>query len=215
MWPGIDSACRNDITGLMEEPRLREVDGPGLGPWIDALGGLRITVFREYPYLYDGDLAYERRYLSVYLSCPLSRVVLAEDAEGRLVGATTCLPLADEGAAFREPFEQAGLNPGEWLYLGESLLLPEWRGRGLGSRFFDRREAHAARLGLGKAAFCAVNRPAVHPLRPPRQRALEPFWRSRGYVRRPELQATYGWKDVGESEETKKTLTFWTREWTA
>lgn len=199
----------------MDEPRLTEVDGPGLGPWLDALGGLRVTVFREYPYLYEGDLEYERRYLSVYIRCPRARVVLVHDSVGTLVGATTCLPLADEDEAFRNPFARAGLDPAGWLYLGESLLLPAWRGRGLGKVFFERREAHAARLGLRNAAFCAVDREADHPLRPAGHRPLDAFWASRGYLRRPELKATYRWKDVGEAAETDKTLTFWTKSWTA
>lgn len=197
----------------MDAPRLTEVAGPDLGPWVDALGGLRIAVFREFPYLYEGDLDYERRYLSVYLGCPRARVVLVQDAKGELVGATTCLPLADEDAAFREPFARAGLDPSGWLYLGESLLLQEWRGRGLGKVFFERREAHAARLGLAKAAFCAVDRPLGHALRPTSHRPLDAFWTSRGYRKRPELRATYRWKDIGEADESPKTLTFWTRTW--
>lgn len=199
----------------MDEPRLTEVAGPELGPWIDALGGLRIAVFREFPYLYEGDLDYERRYLSVYLGCPRAKVVLVHDTGGTLVGATTCLPLADEDEAFRRPFESAGENPSDWLYLGESILLPAWRGRGLGKVFFERREAHAKKLGLGRTAFCAVERPATHPLRPVGYRPLDAFWTSTGYVRRPDLRASYAWKDIGGTLETPKTLTFWTKTWTA
>lgn len=199
----------------MEQPRLTEVAGPELGPWLDALGGLRIAVFREFPYLYEGDLDYERRYLSVYLACPRARVVLVQNAAGTLVGATTCLPLEDEDEAFREPFVRSGLDPAAWLYLGESLLLPGWRGRGIGKVFFERREAHARRLGLSQAAFCAVDRPLSHSLRPPAHRALDGFWADRGYVRRPDLRAEYRWKDIGEPAETPKTLTFWTKTWTA
>ena len=198
----------------MVEPRLTEMSGPELGPWVDALGELRIEVFREFPYLYEGDLDYERRYLSVYLGCPRARVVLVQDAEGSLVGATTCLPLADEDEAFRRPFEGAGETPADWLYLGESLLLPAWRGRGLGKVFFDRREAHARRLGLSRTAFCAVDRPPAHALRPLGYRPLDAFWKSRGYASRTDLRAEYRWKDIGEALETTKTLTFWTKTWT-
>jgi hypothetical protein len=37
---------------------------------VQDLAQLRITVFREFPYLYDGDLAYEQNYLRTYLDCP-------------------------------------------------------------------------------------------------------------------------------------------------
>lgn len=193
--------------------RLLEVAGPELGPWIAALGGLRIRVFREFPYLYDGDEAYERDYLSVYLRSPRSLAVLALAADGRPVGATTCLPLEDEQEAFRAPFVAAGLNPASFLYLAESVVLPEHRGRGLGREFFARREAHGRRLGLSSAAFCSVDRPADHPARPAAWKPLDAFWSGLGYVRRPELRAVFPWKELGETQESPKTLTFWTRTW--
>ena len=140
--------------------QLIEVRGPELEPWIDTLGGLRIAVFREFPYLYEGDLKYEREYLRGYLDCPRSLVVFAQDASGRTIGATTCMPMAEESEGFRGPFERAGVPTDDVLYLGESIVLPEFRGGGLGGEFFARREAHARRLGLTTTAFCAVDRPA-------------------------------------------------------
>ena len=195
--------------------QLIEVRGPELAPWIDVLGELRIAVFREFPYLYAGDLAYERKYLRAYLDCPHSLVVFARDEAGRTVGATTCLPLADETVDFRAPFVRAGVPTDDVLYLGESIVLPKFRGSGLGAEFFARREAHARRLGLRTTAFCAVDRPADHPARPAVHRPLDAFWIRLGYRRRPELQAVFSWKEVGEEQESPKTLTFWTKTWTA
>ena len=195
--------------------QLFEVRGPELEPWIDTLGGLRIAIFREFPYLYEGDLKYEREYLRGYLNCPRSLVVFAQDAAGRTIGATTCMPMADESEGFRGPFERAGVPTDDVLYLGESIVLPEFRGGGLGGEFFARREAHARRLGLRTTAFCAVDRPADHPARPAAHRPLDDFWTRQGYRRRPELQAVFPWKEVGEEQESPKTLTFWTKTWTA
>jgi GNAT superfamily N-acetyltransferase len=196
-----------------ESVRLLEVAGPDLAPWIPALGELRIRVFREFPYLYDGDAAYEREYLSVYLRSPRSLAVLALSPEGAPLGATTCLPLADEQEAFQAPFRAAGLDPAAFLYLAESVVLPEHRGHGLGRQFFTRREAHARRLGLNSAAFCSVDRPADHPGRPAGWKPLDAFWSGLGYVRRPGLRAVFPWKELGETQESPKTLTFWTRTW--
>ena len=190
---------------------LHEIPGAGLGPWLDALGELRIRVFREFPYLYDGTAEYEKAYLEVYLKSPRSRIVLVTDDSEKLIGATTCLPLADEGPEFQQPFLQNGHDVERILYLGESMLLPEWRGRGLGKEFFVRREAHARDLGLPVTAFCAVDRTHDHPARPAGYRSLEPFWESRGYVKRPELRAEFSWKDIGETDESPKSLTFWVK----
>ena len=192
---------------------IREISGGQLEPWLDALGDLRIRVFHEYPYLYDGTLEYERDYLKAYQNCPRSRIVLVTDTTGTLVGATTCMPLADEAPEFKAPFLDAGLGVDDCLYFGESIVLPEWRGQGLGREFFRRREDHARRLGLTTTAFCAVDRPENHPLRPQDYRPLDGFWTAQGYTNQPSPQAVLSWKETGEETESPKTLTFWTKTW--
>jgi GNAT superfamily N-acetyltransferase len=188
---------------------LHELRGPQLIPFLEPLGRLRISVFREYPYLYDGTLEYEMDYLQTYVRSADSLVVLVKDPAGQVVGATTCLPLRDEGPEFQEPFLKHGYEVASICYFGESILLPDWRGLGLGKEFFRRRESHTRRLGLGTSAFCAVNRPADHPRRPADYRPLDEFWAAQGYVKKPELQATFVWKETGESSESPKMLTFW------
>jgi GNAT superfamily N-acetyltransferase len=189
--------------------RLVPFHGPELASHLDALGRLRISVFREFPYLYDGTLEYERAYLRTYLNTPDSLVVLAIDSDA-VVGATTCLPLRDEGPEFQEPFLKAGYDIGSICYFGESILLPQYRGRGVGKSFFALREAHARSLpGIRFATFCAVDRPEDHPLRPPGHRPLDSFWARQGYTKHPELQTTFVWKEIGESSESPKSLTFW------
>lgn len=69
-------------------------------------------------------------------------------------------------------------------------------------------------LGLKYSAFCAVDREPHHPQRPVEYRQLDEFWKSQGYVKHPELQATFVWKEIGEETESPKTLTFWLKSWT-
>lgn len=194
----------------MADLRIDSLTGAAARAVFDDLARLRITVFRDYPYLYDGDLAYERRYLETYANSAGGVVVAAFDGD-RVVGAATGLPLADEPAHVAAPFATAGIDPAGVFYLGESVLLPEYRGRGLGHAFFDGREAQAARLGLKTCAFCAVVRPAGHPRRPAGWRPLDPFWTARGYTCRPDMETTFSWRDLGDAGETAKPMRFWLR----
>lgn len=196
--PSGNYVCR---CGPMEILRLH---GAEIEPHWQELAFLRIEVFRSYPYLYQGTLEYERDYLKTYWESSGSRVVLVR-SEGRAIGATTSLPLVDEQPEFRAPFAR----PQDYFYLGESVLLPEFRGRGLGHLFFDEREARARELGFANTCFCAVERPP--DLAPPDHRSLEEFWRRRGYVHHPELCCSFSWTDLGESEPTAKRLSFWLR----
>jgi len=198
---------------VAQQHQFHLLQGAKLEPWLQALGELRIRVFRDYPYLYDGSQAYESDYLRRYMEARDALVVLVTDGDGKAVGATTCLPMAEEGAEFREPFEQAGHDPGELFYFGESVLLPEWRGRGIGKAFFDLREAHARSLGYRITTFCAVDRPEDHPSRPQDYRPLDGFWQSRGYEKQETLKARFPWKEIGQSEETEQSLTFWLKHW--
>lgn len=189
---------------------IRSLRGANARHHLDEVARLRMAVFREWPYLYAGDMAYERAYLAAYAASPGSVFVLATDA-GEVVGASTGLPLADEEAAFRAPFEGGGPDPARVFYFGESVLLPAYRGRGIGRAFFDHREAHARALGgFGWTAFAAVERDAADPRRPAGHRGPERLWQARGYTRQPELRMRLDWAEAGVGS-CSHALVFWTR----
>ncbi|MEQ1933758.1 MAG: GNAT family N-acetyltransferase, partial [Fimbriimonadaceae bacterium] len=204
---GLEHCGANENPACMSDDlELIHFHGSALEPHLDALGRLRISVFREYPYLYEGSLEYERDYLKTYCKTERSLVVLVFDG-GEVVGATTCLPMTEEGPEFQEAFLKAGYDLEEICYFGESILLPQYRGRGIGNEFFRRREEHAQKLGTRLTTFCAVDRPFDHLRRPTGYEPLDAMWAKHGYVKQPELQATFVWKEIDEAVESPKTLT--------
>jgi len=191
-------------------PRLETVSGPAqLRPLLPALARLRAAVFRDWPYLYDGDAGSEERYLAAYAESPGAAVVVALDG-AEPVGAATCQPMAEAAAPVREAFRGRGLDPARFCYFGESVLLPQYRGHGIGVGFFAAREAQARALGLDHAAFCAVVRNPNDPRRPKEYLPLDGFWRRRGYTPRPDLSCVFRWREVGDDgRETPHSLAFW------
>lgn len=188
--------------------RVETLTGAALDAALDDVARLRIAVFRDWPYLYDGDLAYERGYLDSYRDNPAAVMAGAFDG-ARLVGVATGTPLEDHAADFAAAFAGTGIALDSVFYCAESVLLPEYRGRGIGHAFFDAREAHARSLGRRKSAFCAVIRPEDHPRRPAGYRPLDDFWRKRGYAPLEGAIARFRWKDLDEAGETAKPLQFW------
>ena len=88
---------------MAEEPCVRRLSGGDIDAFLPELARLRIRVFREYPYLYEGSAAYEEKYLKTYANVPESVMVLVWDG-GRVVGASSGLPLeveTPEGIRFR------------------------------------------------------------------------------------------------------------------
>ena len=183
----------------------RVLTGEALTAALEDVARLRIRVFRDFPYLYDGDADYERAYQS-----PGAVVAVAMDGE-KVVGAATGAPMADHAADFGAAFADRPEPMDQIFYCAESVLLRDYRGLGIGHAFFDAREAHARKLGLAFSAFCSVIRPADHPARPGNYRPLNDFWRKRGYEPLPGVTARFSWKDLGEATDTEKTLQFWMR----
>jgi GNAT superfamily N-acetyltransferase len=190
------------------------IQGSAIGPHIDDLARLRISVFRDFPYLYDGSPEYEARYLSTYACSPDSVFVLALDGD-KVVGASTGMPMPEETEEVKAPFIAHGWDPEQIFYFGESVLLPAYRGRGVGVRFFEEREKHARNLGRFRyCTFCAVERPADHPRRPADYVPLNDFWRRRGFQHHPEFHTTFSWRDLDEETESAKPMSFWIKELT-
>lgn len=189
---------------------VRVLTGDALAGALDDVARLRIAVFRDWPYLYDGDAEYERAYLDSYRHSDRAILVGAFDG-AELIGAATGTPLSDHADDFAAAFAATDYPLERVFYCAESVLLPGYRGRGLGHRFFDLREDHAMRLGFDYCSFCAVTRPEDHPLRPASYRPLDGFWRNRGYAPLPGAIAQFDWKDVDQHSDTTKPLQVWIR----
>jgi GNAT superfamily N-acetyltransferase len=186
---------------------LQTCTGPEIAAAIPALARLRILVFREFPYLYDGDEDYERSYLQVYATCGRAAVIVARDGTA-IVGASTCIPLPQETAAVRAPFESRGLDLDDYFYFGESVLRPEYRGQGIGVKFFEAREAVARHAGAAFAVFCAVRREDSHPARPVNIADMPRFWRNRGFAPLVGVSCQMEWKEPGTALR-RHDLDFW------
>lgn len=189
----------------------RVLTAAALDAALDDVAALRIAVFRDWPYLYDGDLDYEREYLETYRQSEAAVLVGAFDG-ARLVGAATGTPMRDHADDFAAGFAGTDIDLETVFYCAESVLLADYRGHGIGHRFFDLREGHARALGFTRCAFCGVVRPADHPLRPAKYRPLDGFWRKRGYAPLDGVVAEFRWKDIDQPQETAKPLQFWMRD---
>lgn len=183
--------------------------GEEAGPYMEDLARLRIQVFREYPYLYEGDMAYEMEYLDTFMKAQGACMVVAK-SEGQVIGASTALPLMEETDNVKQPLLEAGYDISRIYYFGESVLLPRYRGQGIGKSFFQLRENFARQqlTDLEWLTFCAVVRPDDHPMQPKDYQPLDGFWKRQGF--NPSgLYCEISWQEVGESAPSPKPLRFW------
>lgn len=192
----------------MDDLEVVRLKGQHLNAAIEDLARLRFTVFREYPYLYDGNMEYEKKYLDTYVQCKESVLIAVKDKD-EIVGVSTAIPLEFETTDCKRPFIEHRLPVNEIFYFGESVLLPQYRQRGVYRHFFNHREAAAKEYGSKIAAFCAVVRDEKDSRRPQNYTALDSVWQHFGYEKHPELLTQYKWKEIGSSEQTFKSMVFW------
>lgn len=174
----------------------------------DALAELRIQVFGEFPYLYQGSKEFEFQYLNKYVNSDCSFLYTIWNNQ-KLIGASSCIALSDEFEDVKDPFIKADLDINSIIYFGESILLKEYRNQGFGKLFMEKRVEFASSFPWCKAVyFCSVERPENHPLKPVDYKNLHTFWRNQGFTP-TELSSVFVWKDKNETLESEKKMNFW------
>ncbi|MCL5780740.1 MAG: GNAT family N-acetyltransferase [Firmicutes bacterium] len=185
---------------------------------VNELAMLRIKYFREYPYLYDGNLEYERLYLGSYINNEKAILVLAKDCD-KIIGLSTAIPLVSdyhilEGAA--DIFSNSGLKPDEFYYFGEIIILPEYRGRGIASLIFKQQEEYARSLGYKGVCFLVVIREGDHPLKPKDYEEPDAKWMHMGYEK-TNTYTYFEWPTIQPSRETENVnnkMVYWIKKLT-
>lgn len=190
----------------MPEIKIKTLKGKHILPFIEELAILRIAIFKEYPYCYDGSMKYESEYLKTYTDCNESTITIVMH-DKKVIGASTAIPLEYEIEAFKNPFRNE--NQSEIFYLGESVLLPEFRGKNIYRHLFQERETAALNYGCKRTTFCAVERPQPDKRKPKNYASLEPVWSHFKYIKNEKRSTYFPWKDIGDHLESTKQMVYW------
>jgi hypothetical protein len=189
--------------------RLATFTGRDVAPLLPDFARLCTEIFRDWPHLYDGDGRYDPEHLHALAASPRSALIVAYDGE-TAVGASTCLPMVDAAPEYTEPFRARGWMTERFFYLAESVLLPAYRGQGVGAAFFTLREAHIRAVSACDfACFYATHRAEDDPSRPADAVSLDTFWRRQGYAPTPDLRCTIRWKEIGKADESDLAMQVW------
>lgn len=191
--------------------KLELLVGQAVIPYLSEIARLRITIFKEFPYLYKGSEDSETTYLQAYAEAPHACVFVVRDGE-TIIGAVTGVPLSGEPATFTAPLTGSPFSLDTIYYLGEVLFLPDYRGQGLGTRLLKEFEDHVCALGRYRHLACAtVVRPENHPLRPSDYRPIDGLLIRAGLIKYPELRVTFPWPGL-DGNVTENTMVFWMKE---
>lgn len=177
--------------------------------FINDVASLRITLFREYPYLYDGSLEYEQKYLNKFVNTPDSIICIAFE-DDKVIGALTGLPLSYEDPSIRKPWSVSNIHLNNIFYFSEALLLPEYRGKGLGKKLINLAEMWVINSQkYVSITLATVIRENDHPMKPSNYESLDSLWQARGFQPTKNMICHIPWKEINENIETEKPMQFW------
>ncbi|MBT1070618.1 GNAT family N-acetyltransferase [Pelotalea chapellei] len=184
--------------------------GPATTDVLDDLATLRLDIFREYPYLYQGRRKDELNYLATYAKAPDACVILAYDGSA-IIGAATGMPLIHEDAQVLDAFAGTTAPLEEMYYVGELLFRAAYRNGGLGQKLLARLESHIRSLGCYRTLTSAtIERPDDHPLRPSGYIPLTRFLSRTGFVRLPGVTTHFTWLEI-DGVKRDHSMQFWSK----
>ncbi|HIJ97353.1 MAG TPA: GNAT family N-acetyltransferase [Desulfuromonadales bacterium] len=182
--------------------------GSAIADALDVLATLRLDIFREYPYLYEGRREDELDYLGTYATTPDACVMLAYDGSA-VIGAATGMPLMQEDAQMCDAFAGTALPLDKVYYIGELLFRPAYRNSGLGRKLLVLLESYIRSLGSYHTLTCAtVERPDGHPLRPHDHIPITRFLAHTGFVRFSGVTTHFAWQET-DGVKRDHPMQFW------
>jgi len=204
----------NQINPIKNNVTIQPLIGEQINKHIDEFAHLRINIFKNYPYLYDGNINYEKEYLKVYLQSQNS-VLIGAFYNNELVGGATAILLQDSYPEVQQLFLAQNYNINNMVYFGESVLLDRFQNSGIGHKFFINRELFALSYkNVSYTTFCYVNRKNDN-LKPNtyNEHKLHNLWNTHRYIEDNSLTTYFAWQDIGDSIETQKPMQFMLKKW--
>jgi ribosomal protein S18 acetylase RimI-like enzyme len=189
--------------------KIEVIKGIETKKYIDAIAKLRMTNFRDYPYSYEGDMALEKKYLSMYQNSKDSFFIIAKDGD-KVIGAITGMPLHESADDCTEVYLEKNIPTIGIYYVGEIIVLNEYRDQGLGHKMWTEFENQVRALKHYKQlAIRELEAPEKDPNKPKNYIPIDDFLKDIGFVRHPEIVSYSKWKEVGADKETKHALVNW------
>jgi hypothetical protein len=147
------------------------------------VANLRINIFREYPYLYEGNFKEEMDDLE-HCAQLLHNALAIAYYKNTPVGFLYGIPLTEFASHFENSvidlFKNKDLDPAICYYFADIIILPEHRGNHLSSRLFTALENYAQEQGYLSGSFITESHDK-HPLKPDNYKSLDPLWNSLNY----------------------------------
>lgn len=176
----------------------------------DSIVQLSNEIFKGHPYLYDGNDADYTKHLKSYATSKNAVVSIAFDGT-KVIGVATGIPLSEAWGKYQEPFKNKGEDISKIYYLGELLLLPEYRGQGIGQQMVKEVEKYAKEKGFATITAQAIDEKSLKTPAPSDYYSMTNPLQKLGFKERPEINSVGHWTNVNETKESPHQMVYWTK----
>ena len=181
--------------------------------YLEEVIKLRVEVFREYPYLYDGNLEYEKEYFKDFVKDSTARVILVKDGF-EVVAVATSIALSNAHLCddIHKPFIEKGYDVERFYYYGEIMIDKNYRNKGISKQIYGLREKEVLSLGFDRLCFATILKDSDKMP----QDYFDPaeMWKSMRFDEHLDMQVECSWPKIqydGSTREQVSKLNFWVK----
>lgn len=186
-------------------------DGQEVNKFVSYLAEQRVTHFAPYPYLYVASLEDDLPYSRLFFQCKDSAIIIVY-YNNQPIGCITGVSCGDIYEYYKDSitFFDPHPNLSDYYYIGDVIILPEHRNKGLCRQLFTMLEEHAKKMGYTKICLISESH-EQHPLKPSSYLEYEVLWKKLGYDRMHAfMQSSWVTLQVdGSCKNQEHTLEFW------
>lgn len=197
----------------MDTVNITHIPREQLAHYSSLLSSWRISSFRDFPYLYEGNAEYEEEYLNGF--CANSRSVMFRAyCNAETIALLSGLPLESSFEIIQETAALSALCEvpcHDMFYISEVIVHPEYQGRGLARTLMKQAEEYAATQGYRAACFLTVVRDNHDPRKPAYYYDPDLIWSRFGYTRTT-ITTSFDWPTRqldGTVRNTAHELVYW------
>lgn len=194
-----------------ESLSVKTLRGKSIAPYLHNITDLCVQIYKEYPYLYEGTSEEYFPFIEYYAQSENGIACLLFDKD-RPVGVAIGMPINEMREKYKGPFMNARPheNLGEIFYLGEYLLLKDYRGKGLGKEIYLEFERSVKKnQNMKKICFCKIDESNQTNLEIENYKPLDGFWVKNGFKKCDDITVSVDWQNVGELNDSPHILIYW------
>jgi len=188
---------------------IKALSGKDAQSYTEQIAQLRITMFRKYPYLYDGDMKNEESYLQTYWKSQKSTFLLLFNSEDEIVGLSSSRPLDEEMPEVKKPFLNTEIDLSKCLYIGETLIKEKYQGMQILDQMVKYYKEMVPKQAYECVLFMTVLREDNHPAKPDNYQPLDEIWKHYGFEVMKGKKIFLNWKRIDTQNEEENTLIVW------